>query len=138
MMKSGSQLFMQKNRGWRGLAQVRITNEDCTKEILNNIFSFSQDVWNDMLDGRIIVQDKDYYYILTFDNLSKLPSPTQQRSVLIKNFKGTITDVSFIEKAKWNTTTGSTFDLLYHYIKNKNNHTKSDWNYIGIRVMPDI
>jgi len=136
MVEVGNCLKIQKNRGWRGLAQVKIT--DAGKEIINNVFSFSQDMWDDMLNGHIVVQDKDYYYIITFDNLIDLPKPHQQRSVLIKNFWAAVTEVGFIEKDRWTSTNGLAYNLIVHYIKNRNNHTKSDWNNIGVRVMPEI
>lgn len=128
-------ISIQKNRGWRGLAQVLILDE-AKMPALEMVFSFSQLVWTDMLAGDIVLQDKDNYYIVHFDNTEHLPAPTQQRSVLIKNFNGNITSTDIVAKGEWNSTTGKTWNLIYHFTKNTNNHTKSDWNNVGIRVMP--
>ena len=103
------------------------------------IFSFSQDMWNDMLRGYIVTQDEDNYIILQFDNTVALPKPTQQRSVLIKHFIGTIVNKYEYPKSTWQSNTpGDHYHLIYHFTKNRNNHTQSDWNCIGIRVIPNI
>ena len=135
-MENFKQISIQKNRGWRGLAKVVVYNEE--KEYTSMVFSFSQAVWEDMLHGYIIMPHEEYYYILAFDNLSALPKETQQRSVLIKNFQANIIEVNRIEKSKWTSTSGIAYSLIYHYLKNNNYHTQSDWNYIGIRVIPEI
>lgn len=124
-----SNITIVKNRGWRGLAKATIYNAG-NKEYTSMVFSFSQAVWEDLLHGYIVIPHEDYYYILTFDNTAHLPAPTQQRSVLIKNFQANILNVSRIEKNKWHTTNGVAYSLLYHHIKNNNHHTTSDWNYI--------
>lgn len=109
------------------------------------IFSFSQQVWNDLvISHKIVLQDDTYYYIVKFeDEYDKLPRPTQQRSVLIKNFNATITEVTRIEKTEWNKEEAVNWNTIYHFIKNRNNHTTSSWNCIrsksntrDIRAMP--
>ena len=131
-------IVINKNRGWRGLAEVRCLNEE-NKSEMDMIFSFSQDMWNDMLRGFIVTQDEDNYIILQFDNTDALPKPTQQRSVLIKHFIGTIVNKYEYPKATWQSNTpGDHYNFIYHFTKNRNNHTTSDWNCIGIRVVPNI
>lgn len=131
-------IIINKNRGWRGLAEVAILNED--KDLVtNHIFSFSQDMWNDMIDHHLIViADEEYYYVIKFEDTGRLPKPHQQRSVLIKNYTASIEKVNKIEKAKWGHLDGSEWCAVLHFTKNRNNHTTSDWNCIGIRVMPSI
>ena len=138
-MSRYTHLFINKNRGWRGLAEVKIIDVEA-KETLKMIFSFSQQVWNDLIiSHKIVLQDDTYYYIVKFeDEYDKLPRPTQQRSVLIKNFDATITEVTRIEKTEWNKEEAVNWNTIYHFIKNRNNHTTSDWNCIGIRVVPEI
>ena len=136
-MENFKQISIQKNRGWRGLAKAVVYNEE-DKEYTSMVFSFSQAVWEDMLHGYMVIPHKEYYYILVFDNTARLPAPTQQRSVLIKNFKANILDVNRIKKDSWTHTSGIVYSLIYHYLKNNNHHTQSDWNYIGIRVIPEI
>lgn len=132
------EIIINKNRGWRGLAELTIRNATHTTQ-KKVIFSFSQEVWNDMLSGHIVVQDEDYYYILTFDDTAHLPAPTQQRSVLIKDFMATVLNVNRYEKATWKDTCDVTdYTYIQHFNKNRNNHTQSDWNCIGLRVMPII
>ena len=125
-----------KNRGWRGLAQATLVNS-VTDNTVDMIFSFSQDVWDDMLSGYIVFQDDENYYVVEFDNLDTLPKRTQQRSVLITNFKGKVTDIRTYSK----TAVISDFSdrlKVEHFKRNKNNHTTSDWNCIGLRVIPEI
>lgn len=129
---------IDKNRGWRGLAEL-IAEDEERKDVLKMIFSFSQDVWNDMLRGFIVVQDDDNYIILNFDNVDMLPKPHQQRSVLIKSFYATVVNSWEYNKSEWmKNTPADHYELIYHFTRNKNNHTQSDWNCIGIRVMPNI
>ena len=71
-------IVINKNRGWRGLAEALIFDKD-TKTVLSMIFSFSQDVWDDMLGGHMVLQDNDNYIVLTFGNTEALPKG--QRSV---------------------------------------------------------
>lgn len=128
---------LNKNRGWRGLAELVCENE--RREVVHKvIFSFSQDVWNDMLRGYMVTQDEDNYIILNFDNIEMLPKPTQQRSVLIKSFQATVVNSWEYPKDTSPSVTSDHYGLVYHYKKNRNNHTTSDWNCIGIRVMPNI
>ena len=91
-----------------------------------------------MLDGYIVIEQDDKYIIYQFNNLAKLPRPDQQRSVLIKNFVADILVEKPIAKSKWSSTDINEEILIYHYRKNNNHHTTSDFNYVGIRVLPDI
>lgn len=86
------------------------------------------------------MQDKDHYIVLKFDQLDKLPSPKQQRSVLIKNVILPITEKEIYSKETWSHDhkTAGDWTAIYNFIKNKNNHTTSDWNCIGVRVVPMI
>ena len=136
-------ISINKNRGWRGLAQLEcidtITHSKPT--IMNKIiFSFSQDMWNDMiLRHRIVTETDKYYLIIEFNNTEdRLPKPEQQRSVLIKNVLLKVTSTTAYPKHEWSKANGYDYSALLHYIKNTNNHTNSDWNYVGIRVVPDI
>lgn len=132
-----SKITINKNRGWRGLAEVQVYNPE-TKNEMKMIFSFSQDVWDDLLNGYIVMQDKDNYYVIEFDNLDSLPRPTQQRSVLIKNFNANITAIRQYDKATWTSAPETDWACIHFFKKNRNNHTTSDWNCIGIRVIPEI
>ena len=122
-------IVINKNRGWRGLAEVR-----CYDSEHNNIktatFSFSQPVWNDLLKGKIVISDDTHYHVLTFDNVSALPKG--QRSVLIKDFVADVLKVESFSKTGW---MGETHDcatqiIISNHLKNRNNHTTSDWNCI--------
>lgn len=130
-------IVINKNRGWRGLAEVRCLNEDNRSE-MEMIFSFSQPVWDDMQDGYMVLQDSDSYIVVQFDNTERLPKG--QRSVLLKNFIANVTNVCKYSKKEWTQPALSVghYDKISHFIKNRNNHTTSDWNCIGIRVIPEI
>ena len=130
-------IVINKNRGWRGLAEVRCLNKE-NKSELEMIFSFSQHVWDDMLTGRMVLQDGDDYIIVHFDNTEVLPKG--QRSVLLKNFVGNIIDTIRVPKTEIiSADLGSIdYNAVIHFKKNRNNHTTSDWNCIGIRVIPEI
>lgn len=131
-------IIINKNRGWRGLAEVQCRNEEGNNE-LKMIFSFSQPVWDDMQSGRMVLQDDKNYIIVHFDNTESLPKG--QRSVLLKNFMANVTEVLRVGKNSWLSDGGlGTLDhnAIAHFIKNRNNHTQSDWNCIGIRVVPMI
>lgn len=132
-------LVLNKNRGWRGLAEAHLLDDD-NNTIQRMIFSFSQPVWNDMLRGAMVMQDEHNYIILKFDELDKLPSPTQQRSVLIKDVVIPVVDKLIYSKVTWqkDTKTSGDYMAIYNFLKNRNNHTTSDWNCIGIRVIPTI
>ena len=134
-------LVLNKNRGWRGLAEAHLLNDD-NNTIQRMIFSFSQPVWNDMLRGVMVMQDEHNYIILEFDyEHSGLPRPFQQRSVLIKNVILPIVNKKVYPKDSWaksDRSTGSDYSAIYNFLKNRNNHTTSDWNCIGIRVIPTI
>ena len=132
-------ITINKNRGWRGLAKVEV-EDDARKTIVSQIFSFSQKVWDDMIfRDLIVVQDETYYYVIRFsDPESKLPRPDQQRSVLIKNFAATIEEVNKYTKAEWAKANGIDYQAILNFRRNTNNHTTSDWNCIGIRVIPEI
>lgn len=136
-MNNFKTITINKNRGWRGLAEAHIQDDD-NNLVLKMIFSFSPAVWYDMLHGYMVLQDNDYYYVIDFDNLDRLPRPTQQRSVLIKNFRANVINVNRYEKATWNTAEGKDWSCIMNFLKNRNNHTTSDWNCIGIRVIPTI
>ena len=132
-------LILNKNRGWRGLAEAQWLDDD-NNTIQKMIFSFSQQVWNDMLRGYLVMQDKDHYIVLKFDQLDKLPSPKQQRSVLIKNVVLPITEKEIYSKETWSHDhkTAGDYNAIHNFLKNRNNHTTSDWNCIGVRVVPMI
>lgn len=102
------------------------------------IFSFSQDVWDDMLKGYMVFQDQDRYIVVSFDNTEKLPKG--QRSVLLKNFKAHVLGIEVYSKDSWIELSlrKSNYRYIANFLNNKNNHTKSDWNCIGIRVVPVI
>lgn len=129
---------INKNRGWRGLAEIKCYD---TKHHLvsNMVFSFSQKVWDDLLLGKIVIQDNNNYYLIDFNNTDKLPKPTQQRSVLIKNFEAEVRRILKYPRTDWNfAANGDDWLRIKHFVENKNNHTTSDWNCIGIRVVPEI
>lgn len=133
-------IIVNKNRGWRGLAEVFCLNETGEK-VLTMMFSFSQDVWNDMQKGRIVVQDDESYHVLYFTNTYDLPKG--QRSVLIKSFNAVITEVKTYAKKSWDKdswSVESTEDrvAIRNFLENRNNHTTSEWNFIGVRVTPYI
>lgn len=95
-----------------------------------------------MLKGYFVMQDAHNYIVLKFDPTSNpnLPKPTQQRSVLLKNVILNIDKIEIYPKATWTRDhkTAGEFAVIYNFIKNRNNHTTSDWNCIGIRVVPMI
>ena len=133
-------LILNKNRGWRGLAEAQLLNDD-NSTIQRMIFSFSQPVWNDMLRGVMVMQSEQDYIILEFDyEHSRLPRPFQQRSVLIKNVVLPIVNIKRYSKATWmkDHSTAGDYSAIYNFLKNRNNHTTSDWNCIGVRVVPMI
>ena len=133
-------ITINKNRGWRGLAEVTIS-DNLNIVMTKHIFSFSQDVWDDMMYKNIIViADDKYYYVIHFASVIRglLPRQDQQRSVLIKNFKAEINNVNKIKKEEWSKSDTMAYLTILHFIKNKNNHTQSDWNCIGLRVIPEI
>ncbi len=138
-MNNFNHLIINKNRGWRGLAEVLVRSKECESQ-LKMVFSFSSDMWTDLTyHHKIVVQDQDNYYVIYFEPVTSLPKPTQQRSVLIKNFTGKITSVNKYSKASWlGDSTSDDWCTIKHFIRNRNNHTTSDWNCIGIRVMPEI
>lgn len=129
---------INKNRGWRGLAEIVIEN-DAGKEIETTIFSFSNNMWKDLLNGYIVVPKQIAYTIFQFNNLNQLPKPTQQRSVLIKNFQAEIINTWYYSKKDWIiSATEEHRHILHNYISNTNAHTTSKFNYVGIKVMPNI
>lgn len=137
-MEGFNKVIINKNRGWRGLAEVEVKSDTGdTKQKM--VFSFSQPVWDDLIRNNIIVtQDKEYYYVLYLTACAGLPSPTQQRSVLIKNAVASIEKVNKIEKKAWTSAKADDWFSIMHFNKNRNNHTTSDWNCIGLRVIPSI
>ena len=125
-------LVLNKNRGWRGLAEAQLLNDDNTT-IQKMIFSFSQPVWNDMLRGVMVMQSEQDYIILEFDyEHSRLPRPFQQRSVLIKDVVLPVVNIKRYSKKTWmkDHTSAGDYSAIYNFLKNRNNHTTSDWNCI--------
>ena len=136
MVERIRRIVINKNRGWRGLAELSCRDID-NEEIAKRIFSFSQPLWDDMQAGRIVIQDSEQYYVLYFKDAILLPKG--QRSVLLKNFTAEVYEIHKIQKANWLATVDlHDFNAVKHFIKNRNNHTTSDWNCIGIRVVPMI
>lgn len=137
-MESIKRIRINKNRGWRGLAELDCENER-REDIAKMIFSFSQPVWEDMLKGFIVLQDEDNFILLEFDNTDELPKPTQQRSVLIKSFQATVVNQYEYPKENWRMNISRKhYSYIYNFTMNRNNHTTSDFNCIGIRVTPMI
>lgn len=135
-MYSFDKIIINKNRGWRGLAEA-----DCIKDgktELKMIFSFSQPVWDDMQRGYMVLQDTDNYIVVHFNNTARLPKG--QRSVLLKYFTADIISVYVYKKDKWaiEAVPNKHYDCIMNFLKNRNNHTTSNWNCIGIRVVPMI
>ena len=133
-------LVLNKNRGWRGLAEAQLLNDDNTT-IQKMIFSFSQPVWNDMLRGVMVMQSEQDYIVLEFDyEHSRLPRPSQQRSVLIKDVVLPVVNIKRYSKKTWmkDHTSAGDYSAIHNFLKNRNNHTTSDWNCIGVRVVPMI
>lgn len=128
-MKEIKRIILNKNRGWRGLAELICEDEE-RKVVHKMIFSFSQNVWNDLLQGYIVIQDEDNYFILNFDNTDRLPKPTQQRSVLIKSFQATVKCITAYPKNEEVSPMTDAYNKIYNFKKNRNNHTTSDWNCI--------
>lgn len=134
-------LIINKNRGWRGLAEAVHYDKSTGNIIHKQIFSFSQDMWDDMIyRRRFVVQTNDKYIVYNFDDVDcRLPKPSQQRSVLIKNVSLEIVNVTTYDKTTWDDTTDVDDHIaIRNFIMNRNNHTQSDWNCIGIRVIPSI
>ena len=129
-------ITINKNRGWRGLAEVAILNSEHYLTA-KHIFSFSQNMWNDLIAlNKIVVAEEEY--VIEFEDTGKLPRPDQQRSVLIKNYTATVKSVNKYSKDEWKSAETGDWIPIVHFIKNTNNHTTSDWNCIGIRVTPFI
>ena len=96
-------------------------------------------MWDDMIyNQKIVIANDKYYYVIYFDNGEKLPRKDQQRSVLIKSFIANITKVNKYSKADWKSAEASDWASITYFVKNTNNHTQSDWNHIGLRVIPMI
>lgn len=132
-------VIIAKNRGWRGLAETTVIDSDHYVQ-LRMVYSFSEKVWEDLIiHHKTVIQDNDYYYVITVeDDDCKLPRQYQQRSVLIKNVMLKITNVNRYEKHAWTSADPEDYQTLVHFMKNTNNHTQSDWNCIGLRVIPEI
>lgn len=130
-------ICINKNRGWRGLAEIDCMDSE-NRTQMKMIFSFSQPVWDDMQDGYIVVQDNENYYVLEINNTDALPKG--QRSVLLKYFRADVVNKSVYSKKDWAQASLSKghYDKIGHFIKNRNNHTQSSWNCIGVRVVPMI
>ena len=129
-------ITINKNRGWRGLAEAVLRLDAEIEQKM--IFSFSQPVWDDMQMGIMVFQNDENYILVHFDRTDALPKG--QRSVLLKNFTANVTDLITVPKERWEAQTrGSAYyNYISHFVKNRNNHTQSDWNCIGIRVVPMI
>jgi hypothetical protein len=137
-MEKAVSIKINKNRGWRGLAEVRLIDKDYNT-VASSIFSFSQGMWDDLVDSnRIVMEDDDNYYVIRFDDEEGLPKPTQQRSVLIKNFTSAIIEVNKYAKDRWTEARPSDWRAIKHFKANTNNHTTSNYNFIGVRVIPEI
>ena len=138
-MNNWNHIVINKNRGWRGLAEVKLLDFDKSEQF-KMIFSFSSATWEDLIiHNTIVVQDQNNYYVVKFSDIAgRLPKPTQQRSVLIKDYNATVDNVYTISKSEWTQAEAFCWNKIVHFIKNKNNHTTSDWNCIGIRVIPEI
>lgn len=133
-------LLLNKNRGWRGLSEAQWLNDDGSI-IQSVIFSFSKEMWTDLMKGYFVIQDDENYIVLKFDaEKSELPKPCQQRSVIIKSVVLPITEKKIYPKNTWveRSETYLDYNAIYNFIHNTNNHTKSDWNCFGIRVTPMI
>lgn len=139
-MNDFKKIIINKNRGWRGLTELIITNEDYSEQNQRMIFSFSEPMWKDLLCGYITTQEGNNYYVIKFNNTDKLPRPDQQRSVLIKNFTADILEIHKYEQEDYPRYIKDPlhFTCIKHFIKNNNNHTMSAWNNIGVRVFPTI
>lgn len=137
LYESIEKITINKNRGWRGLAEAKAYDDD-RKVILDMVFSFSQPVWDDMQEGHIVFQDKDNYIVLQFDNIEYLPKG--QRSVLLKYFTANVIGVHVYSKESWTQPSldKGHYGLISNFLRNSNSHTTSNWNYIGIRVVPMI
>lgn len=136
-MENIERIIINKNRGWRGLAELR-----CYDSAHNNIhtmvFSFSEPMWGDLHRGLIVTQDDTYWYVIDFST-DTFTLPVGQRSILIKNFNGRVNRV--VRYAKTSAVTSCEVghvSAIRNFVKNRNNHTQSDWNCIGIRVVPTI
>ena len=140
-MNEMKHIKINKNRGWRGLAEVKVYDEmgDLTT---THIFSFSQPMWDDLIkDNIVVIKGNTHYHVIHFSSVIKgvLPRPLQQRSVLIKNFTAEIDHVDQIPIDTWTRTAKDvSWSAINHFISNRNNHTTSDWNCIGVRVIPEI
>lgn len=132
---------LNKNRGWRGLSEaVLLTESDVERETM--IFSFSQEVWDDLILNHILVMTDEHNYIVCkiTDPSYRLPRPEQQRSVLINNAILHVDAMATYSKDDFSSeyVDETEYLAIKHFINNKNNHTQSDWNCIGIRVIPRI
>ena len=79
------------------------------------------------------MQSEQDYIILEFDyEHSRLPRPSQQRSVLIKDVVLPIVNIKTYSKKTWmkDHSTAGDYSAIYNFLKNRNNHTTSDWNCI--------
>ena len=135
-------LTLNKNRGWRGLAEATIELDDGTHRTV--LFSFSQAVWDDMLNGLLVLQneDEDYVVICCDNHTGALRGRNQQRSVLINKAVLPILSIITYSKDTWVTDTRifhiDEGQAIKHYLANNNYHTTSKWNNVGIRVTPTI
>lgn len=136
-------MLLNKNRGWRGLAEAIITNNNTT--LYDNIFSFSSKTWYDLIMNKVFVfETEEQYYVLYLEVASgKLPTPSQQRSVLIKDVVLNVIDHRVYNKSTYVTEAKGldcTDDIIHinRYVLNNNRHTTSMYNCVGIRVRPSL
>lgn len=91
-----------------------------------------------MYRNKIALQDKDNFIILTFAKSCELPKTYQQRSVLIKNVTLKVVNKEVYSKRTWATDArySNDYAVINNCISNTNKHTTSEWNYVGVRVLP--
>lgn len=129
-----------KNRGWRGLAEV-ILWDDLPAIKQKAVFSFSSIMWVYLHDGCVAIPQllDNKIIVIEFENYDKLPKG--QRSVLIKHFIAPVKsvntyDIDYITSRKaWDDKVSHNHIwVAYHTLQNKNNHTTSIYNMVGLRV----
>lgn len=148
------EVIINKNRGWRGLASVTVRND--THEIVGptHIFSFSQDMWDDLYTRRLLVIDdvndegEPIYTVFTFKetDIRKLPTGQRSRVITSTHLEVVATHYYPLDKpeeflALYPTDTLETMHrkiAIKHYRNNTNAHTMSEFNMVGIRVQPCV
>lgn len=135
------EMRLNKNRGWRGLAEAIITDSNNT--LSDSIFSFSSKTWYDLIQHHVFVfETETEYWVLELEVTSgKLPEPTQQRSVLIKDVVFNVADYNAYDKSTYAVDAkvhGNNVVYINRYLLNNNRHTASLYNHVGIRVRPSL